>query len=296
MRLMVRPSQLLFAQREPVAARPAATVLLLRDGLEGLEILMTRRSVEASFAPGAYVFPGGTLDRADAQCADIASRRPGQSEQQLVQAVAAVRECFEELGILLARRADGAAPDAGLLRGMDRHRPFAEQCRQFGLSLSTDQVHLLAHWITDRDLPRRFDVPFMVARMPEGQDAVADETEQFEPVWVQPAQALEQHRSGRFFIIFPTIRTLERLSLYRSVHAVLQDCAASEAPLWTSCPRAGYLAGQEVRYMEHEAPYGELELVSPDGQLRHHLDWRHDQAIGLLKHLLRLTEIGRAHV
>ncbi len=286
---MVRPSQWLFPQREPVTPRAAATLLLLRDAPSGVEVLMTRRSMSASFAPGAYVFPGGTIDAEDALCADIAPHRPGQGEQQLTQAVAAVRECFEELGILLARHDATTAPTRDTLLALDRHGPFAKQCRQHRLTLATDQVYLLAHWITDRDLPRRFDVPFMVARMPPGQSAVADETEQFEPVWVRPAEALAQHRAGSFFIIFPTIRSLERLLSYPTVDAVLQACALSEAPLWTSCPRAGYLAGREVRYMEHEAPFGELELVSPDGQMVHHLDWRHDQGVALLKNLLRLT-------
>ena len=286
---MVRPTQRLFPQREPAATRAAATVLLLRDGAQGMELLMTRRSVNASFAPGAYVFPGGAVDAEDGRSADIAPRRAGQSEPQLTQAVAAVRECFEELGILLARRGDGSPVDGKDLALLDRRGPFAALCRQHGLVLNTDRVYLLARWITDRDLPRRFDVPFVVARMPEGQSAVADETEQFEPVWVRPTQALEQHQAGNFFIIFPTIRTLERLRDYPSVEALLQACAASEAPLWTSCPRAGFLAGKAARYMEHEPPYGELELVSPDGQMVQHLDWRHDQAVGLLKNLLRLT-------
>ncbi|MFM8691662.1 MAG: NUDIX domain-containing protein, partial [Limnohabitans sp.] len=107
---MVRPSQLLHAQREPAPLRPAATVLLLRDGPLGLEVLMTRRSMTASFAPGAYVFPGGGIDPADANAHPQASRRPGQSDLHLTQAIAAIRESFEELGVLLARRPDGQSP------------------------------------------------------------------------------------------------------------------------------------------------------------------------------------------
>jgi recombination protein RecT len=150
-------------------------------------------------------------------------------------------------------------------------------------------VFVLAHWVTDRDLTRRFDVPFLVARMPEGQTPVADETEQFEPVWIRPADALARHNAGNFFIIFPTIRTLERLQGYADVQAVLQACAATENPLWTSCPRAGLLAGHEARYMEHEPPYGELTLVSPDGQIVHALDWQSEQVVPLLKNVMRLT-------
>ena len=285
---MVRASQLLHPQREPAVPRPAATVLLLRDTQAGLEVLMTRRSATASFAPGAYVFPGGGIDAADASAHDIAARRATQADERLTQAIAAIRESFEELGVLLARHADGRAADARDIAALDRHARFVAQCRERGLVLAADEVFLLAHWITDRDLPRRFDVPFLVARMPAGQVPVADEAEQFEPLWVRPADALARHRAGHFFMIFPTIRTLERLEKFASVDAVLAACA-SEKPLWTSCPRAGLLRGAEARFMEHESPYGELALVCPDGQLLHHLDWRTDQPVSLLKNVMRVT-------
>ena len=285
---MVRASQLLHPQREPAVPRPAATVLLLRDGPGGVEVLMTRRSPTASFAPGAYVFPGGGIDAADAQAHAHATRRPTQDDIRLTQAIAAIRESFEELGVLLARHEDGTPLSAEELASFDRHQPLLAQCAARGLKLAADQVFLLAHWVTDRDLPRRFDVPFLVARMPPHQHAVADEAEQFEPVWVRPAEALRRHEAGDFFIIFPTIRTLERLKKFASVDDVLAACAG-EQPLWTSCPRAGLVNNAEQRYMEHEMPYGELALVCPDGQLLHHLDWRHDQPVRLLKNVMRLT-------
>jgi recombination protein RecT len=285
---MVRATQLLHPQREPVPTRPAATVILMRDTPRGPELLMTRRSPHASFAPGAYVFPGGGIDAADAQAHALAARRPGQTDLHLTQAIAAIRESFEELGVLLARHADGRPADHADVAALDRHAPFAAQCRERGLTLAADQVFLLAHWITDRDLPRRFDVPFLVARMPAGQEPVADEAEQFEPVWVRPADALARHHAGQFFMIFPTIRTLERLQRFSSVQQVLDACAG-EQPLWTSCPRAGLLAGQEARYMEHDLPFGELELVTPDGQMLHPLDWQCEKPVPLLKNVMRLT-------
>ncbi len=285
---MVRPSQLLYPHHEPVATRPAATVLLLRDSAKGLEVLMTRRSMTASFAPGAYVFPGGVVDAADTTAQSAATRRPGQADLQLIQAIAAIRESFEELGVLLARHADGRMADATDIAVLDRHQPFVAQCRARGLTLAAAEVFVLAHWTTDRDLPRRFDVPFLVARMPEGQEPVADEAEQFEPVWVRPADALARHHTGQFEMIFPTIRTLERLRKFFEVKEVLQACA-SELPLWTSCPRGGLVAGKEARYMEHEPPFGELQMVCPDGQMAHHLDWQHAKPVPLLKNLQRLT-------
>ncbi len=285
---MVRPTQLLYPQREPAPTRPAATVLLLRDTAEGIEVLMTRRSMTASFAPGAYVFPGGGIDAGDAAAHAHATRRPSQSDLHLTQAIAAIRESFEELGVLLARHADGSHVTTEIIASLDRGAPFAAQCQQHGLTLAGEEVFVLAHWVTDRDLPRRFDVPFLVARMPEGQNPVADEAEQFEPVWIRPADALGRHQSGDFFIIFPTIRTLERLRHYASVDTVLTACA-SEEPLWSSCPRAGLLGGQEARFMEHDTPYGELALTCPDGQIVHSLDWQTERPVALLKNVMRLT-------
>ncbi|MES2786825.1 MAG: MBL fold metallo-hydrolase [Pseudomonadota bacterium] len=285
---MVRPTQLLHPQREPVTPRPAATVLLIRDTEAGIEVLMTRRSATASFAPGAYVFPGGTIDAADAQAHAFARRRATQDDTRLTQSIAAIRECFEELGILIARHADGRGASADDIAAIDRHGPFIEQCRARGLTLAADEVFVFAHWITDRDLPRRFDVPFLVARMPEEQLPVADEAEQFEPVWVRPADALARHEAGTFFMVFPTIRTLEKLAKFTSAQDVLEVCA-TEQPLWTSCPRAGMVNGVDTRFMEHEMQFGELALVSPDGQYAPHLDWRCDDAVALLKNLTRVT-------
>jgi recombination protein RecT len=93
-------------------------------------------------------------------------------------------------------------------------------------------------------------------------------------------------------MIFPTVRTLQRMAAYATVDAVLAACAPNgngEAPLWTSCPRAGFLKGEEVRYMESDSPYGELALVCPDGQLVHALDWQSEQPVALLKNVQRLT-------
>ena len=296
MQSMTRPSQLLHPHREPVATRPAATVLLLRDTPDngGLEVLMTRRSGTASFAPGAYVFPGGGIDALDAspETHAAADRRPAQGDLHLTQAIAAIRESFEELGVLLARHTGGPRKglmaDAHDIAAIDRHQPFAAQCTARGLRLAADSVYLLAHWTGDRDLPRRFEVPFLVARMPEGQEPVADETEQFEPVWVRPADALARHEAGQFFMIYPTIRTLQRLAKFDATQAVL-DAVAHEQPLWVSCPRAGLLGGTEARYMEDEMPFGELALVCPDGQIVHPLDWQTERAVPLLRNVQRLT-------
>lgn len=288
MQAMIRPSQLLHPPRTPAAIRDAATVLLLRDSPEGLQVLMTRRSDHASFAPGAYVFPGGGIDALDAQSHAVAARRPTQSDLHLTQAIAAIRESFEELGILLARHADGRIADDQDIARLSRHAPFAAQCAAQGLTLAADTVYVLAHWTGARELSKRFAVPFLVARMPEGQTPVADEQEQFEPVWVSPQQALERHAAGQFFMIFPTIRTLERLARFANADAVLA-AVAHEQPLWVSCPRGGLLAGKEVHYMEDEHPFGELALVCPNGEAMHPLDWQSASPVPLLRNVQRLT-------
>jgi recombination protein RecT len=203
-------------------------------------------------------------------------------------AVAAIRECFEEVGVLLAHQAAGRWATAADVAAMDRHAALYDQCHTRGLILAASHLHVLCHWITDRHLPTRFDVPFFVARMPPNQVPVPDNREQFDAVWVTPAQALAKHAAGHFFMVFPTIRTLEHLQRYRNVHEVLSACQ-NKQPLPTSCPRAGLTGGSESRHMEHEPPFGELALVCPDGQLGHPLDWDHTRPVRLLKNVQRLT-------
>ena len=285
---MVRPHLQLHPQRTPAPLLPAATVLLLRDGEQGMEVLMTRRSMNASFAPGAYVFPGGGIETSDAQVHHLAKRRTTQADLRLTQAIAAIRESFEELGVLLATHPDGRMADMNDIQGFDRLHALPPQIEARGMHLAADQVYVLAHWVTDRDLKRRFDVPFLVARMPEGQTPVADDKEQFEPLWIRPQDALQRHRDNDFFIIFPTIRTLERMQAFDNVEAVLSACA-NEQPWFHSCPRAGWLNGKESRHMEHEQQFGELALTCRDGQIVHHLDWQTDKPVRLLAHVQRLT-------
>ncbi len=287
---MPRPQQLLYPQRDPATPLPAATLLWVRNDAQGrLQVLMTRRSAQASFAPGAYVFPGGVIDPDDHTAHFLATRRPTQTEAHLTQALAALRESFEELGVIRVLGPDGQAVQPEALTALHRHAPFWPQMHALGWRADAAALHLLAHWTSDKDLPRRFEVPFWVGLMPEGQTPVADEQEQFDPIWICPHEALEREKAGLFFMIFPTIRTLERLNAFPNAEALLKACAATEAPMWTGCPRAGFLNGRVMRYMETEAPYGELELVCPDGAIHHRLDWNHDQATPLLRHVQRIT-------
>lgn len=289
---MPRQDYRIHEYKPPVVPRPAATILLLRDTERGLEVLMTRRSMQASFAPGAFVFPGGALDAADQGDAarGLSRARASQSHEQQAFTVAAIREAFEELGVLLARRPDGTPAGQGHLDRLSRDRDadFLEQMTEHGLSLAVDDVWWLCHWITDPDLPKRFDARFFVARMPEDQEPVADEGETFEPVWISPGDALKRHEEGSFSMIFPTIRTLRRLAAFEHAQAVLDACV-SEKPLWVSSPRGGKLRGEVARFSEHEPPYGELELIVPDGRVLHSLDWQHEKPVALLRNVQRLT-------
>lgn len=288
---MARESKRLHPYREPVRPRPAATVLLMRDAGADFGILMTRRSPTASFAPGAFVFPGGALDEADRapRAQALARFRPTQGEELRAFSIAAIREAFEELGILLAYDADGRLVGQDTIEKLDRDDDaFFDQIERHSLTLAGDAVHWYCHWVTDPDLPKRFDVRFLVARVPAGQSPVADEAEQFEPTWISPREALKGHEEGRIPMIFPTIRTLRRLAESRSVEEVIAQCG-DEAPLFSSSPRGGYRKGEIERFSEHEAPYGELELVCPDGQILHHLDWQHEAPVPLTRNVQRLT-------
>jgi glyoxylase-like metal-dependent hydrolase (beta-lactamase superfamily II)/8-oxo-dGTP pyrophosphatase MutT (NUDIX family) len=268
-------------------AHPAATLLLLRDGALGVEVLMTRRSPNASFLPGAYVFPGGRVDADDHQTHTLA-RAPDAGGRYRTAALAALRETFEELGILLAVQADGRPITRTHLQALDRSRALYPQLQAQGWSLAVDQARMLACWTTDRSVPKRFDTVFFAALMPDQQEPVADEMEQFEPVWVRPQDALAQHQAGNFFMIFPTIRTLHWLSAFEQAGQALAACTEDE-PLWNSTPRGGLVGGQPQRFMEQDLPYAELALVCPSGQLEHALDWQHERPVPLLRHLHRLT-------
>ncbi len=288
----VRPTQLLHGWCDPVPARSAATILLLRDASGGPEVLMTRRSMKASFAPGAFVFPGGVVDAADSsdEARAVSVIRGDQSGEVLAFAAAAVREAYEELGILIAHSLPDTDRSHESVARIDRHpsEGFFNRIADAGLRLRLDHLQLLARWITDRDLPKRFDTLFFVARMPDGQTPSADEAEQFEPTWIRPSHALAAHQRGEFEMIFPTIRTLEALARFRDVNSVLEHCSANPQG-WTSCPRAGRLRGEVIRFSENELPFGELELVAPDGRILHSLDWQHEKAVPLLRNVQRLT-------
>lgn len=244
-----------------VVPRPAATTLVVRDapGGAGLEVLMVRRSLQASFMPGAYVFPGGAVDAADgstdaaAACdepADALARRVGEptrvGAQALAFAVAALRECFEECGLWLgpSRAAAGAgSPPEGARRAALRARlhggePLPALAREAGWPLGTSALQPWSHWVTPVGLPKRFDTLFFVAAAPPGQEPSVDEGETTTLAWVHPPAALQAHAAGAFPMEFATVRTVESLAPWaQQGAAALLAHAAAQRPLPPLHPR-----------------------------------------------------------
>jgi len=215
-----------------IKPQPAATVMLVRDVPRGLEVLMLQRSQALAFMPGVHVFPGGALDAADdspalrALCAGLddatASRALGLQRGGLAHWIAAIREAFEEAGILLAYDAAGeivsvdeatAERYRAQRRALDEGRgDFAEFVLGEGLRLAVDRLRYFGHWITPVGSPRRYDTRFFVAVAPAGQEARHDERETIAHVWVRPREALELCAREAINMRLPTIKTLERFA------------------------------------------------------------------------------------
>ncbi len=206
-----------------VAAAPvlAATLVLLRDGAAGLEVLMIARHEAMAFAAGAMVFPGGKVHADDA---GLAGGRPEGALR-----VAAIRETFEETGILLA---DGGAGAAGL--GARRGEPFAGLLAERGLAPAADRLVPFAHWITPVGRPRRFDTHFFAAAAPPDQDPAHDGREAVEARWISPAAAVAASDGGALNLVFATRLNLLRLARFATVAEAL--AAAAAAPVVTVLP------------------------------------------------------------
>jgi 8-oxo-dGTP pyrophosphatase MutT (NUDIX family) len=229
--------------------REAATVMLVRDA-PGLEVFMLRRNLAAEFMGGAYVFPGGAvdpgdrspelLDRCHGRDDSTASTQLGLHAGGMGFWVAAIREAFEEAGVLLARSAATGRPvdlddpsTAARLETARRavgrgERPFVEVVVGEDLLLDTGALHLFSHWITPPESPRRFDTWFFVAAAPDGHAYLHDDSETVASVWIRPAAALERAERGELEIIFPTMRNLEQLARFRTARELLDAVTASE--------------------------------------------------------------------
>jgi 8-oxo-dGTP pyrophosphatase MutT (NUDIX family) len=227
---------------ELVPLRDAATVMLVRDGTEGLEVFMVRRNLQSDFVGGAYVFPGGAVDPEDGG-AEIdavsdgrddasASRTLGVSEGGLAYWVAAIRESFEEAGFLLALDQHGdviSLHDPATAERFVRHRAEVDRgelrlvdlCRAERLRLATGSLEYFSRWITPLGAPRRYDTRFFVAHAPTQQTPVHDDREVIANLWIRPEVALDRHRAGDFELIFPTVRTLESFTRFATADEVV---------------------------------------------------------------------------
>jgi 8-oxo-dGTP pyrophosphatase MutT (NUDIX family) len=238
-----------------VPVRPAATVMLVRDGDDGLEVFMLRRTLSAAFASGMYVFPGGRVDDADHadELEPVCDGLDDERASRLLQVergglafwVAAIRECFEEAGVLLARPTDAADPgdvvrfddpDVAARFGAERllvhagERSLVDVCADEDLVLVTDSIHYVSHWITPIGEARRFDTRFFVARAPQAQEPLHDDNETIDSLWVRPAAALERFEAGELALLPPTIASLEFLQQFDSADAALVAAADIGVP------------------------------------------------------------------
>lgn len=241
----------------PVPVRPAATLLVVRDGDGGsLEVLMLRRSLSAVFMAGAYVFPGGAVDPHDLESAArqlctgrsdaSASATLGVDSGGLAWWVAAVRECFEEAGILLALDGRGGTAEihgAQAVERVARHRSalrsgattlvdiFAAE----GFRIPAGALHYFAHWITPEGESRRYDTRFFATRAPGGQVPEHDGVEAISDLWIRPADALARHEAGEMELFLPTVRTLQTVARFSTSDGFL-DWAQSVGDVRTMRP------------------------------------------------------------
>jgi glyoxylase-like metal-dependent hydrolase (beta-lactamase superfamily II)/8-oxo-dGTP pyrophosphatase MutT (NUDIX family) len=210
----------------PALPRPAATLVLLRPGGAGPQVLMIQRVQSAAFLGGAYVFPGGALDSADSELRFLrrvvgltdaeASARLGVPEKGLAYWVAAVRECFEEAGVLLALDAEhrpiGAARAEAL--ALNRKRSFLDLLEKENLFIPAHHVAYYGHWITAPGRSRRFDTRFFVAQAPAGQEGAHDAAEAVHHVWIRPEDALKRGERGEIELVPATQHTLRDMGRF----------------------------------------------------------------------------------
>lgn len=271
------------APEPPIArVRAAASLIVLRDSPDGPQVLLLRRADKPGDQnSGATVFPGGLLDDADrghyARCDGLddvaASARLGLPEHGLHYAVAAVRECFEEAGLLFAHDCGGAqlalderdADETTALRqalhagriGMD------EVCERLGVRLAMGELAYFSHWITPLGMPKVFDTRFFVARAPQGQTARHDASETVELLWLTPAQALDRGRALKLMNV--TTRTLHALAGFATVQAALDDARARK-DIPTIRPRLA--TGSQGRTVVNPGDwaYAEVGRLDPTGR------------------------------
>lgn len=257
----------------PTPIRLAATILLLRDGVEGMEVFMVVRHQEIDFASGALVFPGGKLAPGDSdprvrqRCTGV----EGLSPEQIALRVGGIREAFEECGVLLARTG-GDAATIGVERladlGMRYRKPLdrgeigiADMLEREDLVLSCETLVPFAHWITPTFMPKRFDTHFYLAAAPPEQIALHDGTELVDSLWLRPADALIQAEAGTRTIVPATAINIRKLGFSSTVVQALD--AARAQPVVTVLPEAEKRPEGLLLRIPAEAGYGITEFAMP---------------------------------
>lgn len=221
---------------EPATPRPAATILLIRDGHQGLEVFMVVRHHQIDFASGALVFPGGRVDKGDHTLAADA-RFVRVPKWDMPFRIAAIRETFEECGVLLARpRGDDRLVTGGELRSIEDafRAPLVKGDVSFDAVLeahdllpATDLLEHYAHWITPANQPKRYDTQFYLVEAPAEHLAIHDGHEAVDSLWIRPAQALADTEAGKFKLVFATMKNLEKLAKRSCVADALAMAKAS---------------------------------------------------------------------
>ncbi|MEA2910503.1 MAG: hypothetical protein QOJ15_2584 [Bradyrhizobium sp.] len=263
---------------EAAKARPASTILLLRDsavpdgngaddnGRGEIEVFMMVRHYEIDFNSGALVFPGGSVDAGDHDIAaqpGLYAGGEGLDAEALAFRIAAIRETFEESGILLAKPRGSTtlvdAKRAGEIEALNRaalcdgKATFLKVLTDNGVLLMLDELVPYAHWITPEGMPKRFDTWFFLAAAPPEQAGAHDGKESTDSIWVSPREALAGGESGRFKLPFPTTRNLIKLGKHRTVKAALDD--AKGKPVVTVMPVMTKLNGGRQLRIPAEAGY-----------------------------------------
>ena len=229
-----------------VEPRLASAVMLLRDtpSGQGIEVFMVRRVIQSDFMPDVYVFPGGSVSKDDRSaelieglCKPVASTAgdpDGHTSLGSGARAAAIRELFEEAGILLAYRGEKLlAITDQVVTHYDRYRKafherqgsLVEMARAEQLTLATDRLDYFAHWITPEGMPKRFDTHFFLTTAPEEQQAAHDHLETSEGIWISPTDALARFERKEFPLVFATIYQLRQLAAFDSVKQALESTA-----------------------------------------------------------------------
>lgn len=286
------------------APRDAATLVILRDGLRGLEVFLVRRHSQSAVLGGAHVFPGGKLDASDLLLDPTAhlDQTPAQlhaalGEQALTTQhacglyVAALREAFEECGVLFAQGAHRLA-SARLAHSIQRGQPFNQALADAAggpLRLQTQAIHPWSRWITPRTplvSARRFDTRFFVAALPDGQQASHDNVETTESVWLAPRAALEQYRDQHLQMAPPQIMTLAHLARFADVASVLQ--AARQTPPPLIAPEPLEVQGERVLCYPGDAGHSVARRAMPGPTRLHYRQQRFEPAEGFAAWLAEL--------